>query len=312
MRVVVVDDHDLFRQGVCSLLSAHGIDVVGEATDGLEGVVKAEALRPDVVLMDVRMPGMGGLEATRMLKARAREIRIVVLTISEDDEDLFEAVKCGADGYLLKDLHSDDFFRLLEGVLRGQPAVTPTLAAKILREFSRTHPHIAPSGDELTQREHQVVDALANGAPNKEIAHALGIAESTAKYHIANVLAKLHLHNRGEVIAYATGRPRPNDGLTQREREILQALAGGASNRELADELCITESTAKYHVSTIMAKLHLRGRGEVIAYANRHGFSTGSLLPGGAGLPGASRPDGNRSDGPPEGEPDPPIRRSVH
>ena len=203
MRVLVVDDHDLFRQGVVSLLTSHGIEVVGEAVDGLEGVVSAEALRPDVVLMDVRMPGMSGLEATRMLKARAPDIRIVVLTISDDDDDLFEAIKSGADGYLLKDLHSDEFFRLLEGVPKGEPAVTPALASKLLHEFARNGAGNPPPGGDLTNRERRVLEALAGGASNREIARALAIAESTTKYHLTNIMAKLHLRNRGEVIAYA-------------------------------------------------------------------------------------------------------------
>ena len=222
MRVLVVDDHPLFREGLVSLLTSHQIVVVGEAGDGLEGVVKAEALRPDVVLMDIRMPGMGGLEATRLMKARLPDVKIVVLTVSDDDDDLFEAIKSGADGYLLKNLHSDEFFRLLAGVPAGEPAVTPALAGKILREFARSaQPRAAGAADAsaveaLTPREQEVLEAVASGATNKEIAQALYIAESTVKYHVTNIMDKLHFRNRGQAIAYATrreGEPRraPSD-----------------------------------------------------------------------------------------------------
>lgn len=211
MRVLVVDDHPLFREGIVSLLSARHVDVVGEAGDGLEGVVKAEALRPDVVLMDIRMPGMGGLEATRLLKQRLPDMKIVILTISDDDEDLFEAIKSGADGYLLKDVESDEFFRLLNGVPAGEPAVTPPLAVKILREFARSRSAAPASAteiveEELTPREREVLEALAGGATNKEIAQALYIAESTVKYHVTNIMDKLHFRTRGQAIAYATRR----------------------------------------------------------------------------------------------------------
>ena len=140
MRVVLADDHALFRDGLRSLLEARGLEVAGEANDGREAVELATRLRPDVLLMDLSMPNMGGLDATRALTAQAPDVKIVILTASEDDADLFEAIKSGAQGYLFKNLASDELFRLLDGVARGEPALTPALARKLLGEFARPVP----------------------------------------------------------------------------------------------------------------------------------------------------------------------------
>lgn len=204
MKVLIVDDHALFRDGIASLLAARDVEVVGEASDGMQAVAKAQELQPDVILMDIRMPGMGGLAATRLIKTRMPEVKIIVLTVSEESEDLFEAIKSGADGYLLKSLSSEDFFRLLEGVPRGEPAISPVLASKILREFARSKTGGArPTEEELTERERQVLERLADGDANKDIAAALHITENTVKYHVKNIMDKLHLRNRAQVVAYA-------------------------------------------------------------------------------------------------------------
>lgn len=205
MRVMVVDDHALFRDGVKSLLAARDIEVVGEAEDGQQAIDKAPALRPDVILMDIRMPVMGGLEATRILKTRMPEIKIVILTVSEDDNDLFEAIKSGADGYLLKSLESAEFFDLLGGLPRGEAAISRPLAGKILRELARREATGAPESDPdaLTEREEEVLRLLADGASNRDIAAVLVISENTVKYHMRHILDKLHLRNRAQVIAYA-------------------------------------------------------------------------------------------------------------
>src|SRR5919204_3824887 len=137
MRVLIADDHPLFRDGLRSLLEARTIEVVGEAKNGREAVDQARRLRPDVVLMDLSMPELNGLAATRLLSAELPEVKVVILTASEDDADLFEAIKSGAQGYIFKNLASDEFFRLLEGVERGEPALTPGLARKLLGEFAR-------------------------------------------------------------------------------------------------------------------------------------------------------------------------------
>ncbi|HXF82507.1 MAG TPA: response regulator transcription factor [bacterium] len=213
MRVLLADDHALFRDGVRSLLQARGIEVVGEAADGREAVEAALRLRPDVVLMDITMPRMDGLEATRLITARAPEITIVMLTVSEDDHMLFEAIKSGAQGYLLKNLQAAEFFELLEGVQRGEAALTRSLARRILEEFG-AHPRrkAADPHDELTDREREVLRAVSSGASNREVAAALHISENTVKFHMKNILDKLHLRTRAEVIAYAARRTWPLPG----------------------------------------------------------------------------------------------------
>ena len=205
MRVLIADDHALFRDGLRSLLEAHGIDVVAEARNGREAVELARIHRPDVVLMDLAMPELDGLGATRLLTAELPEIAVVVLTASEDDEDLFEAVKSGAQGFLPKDLEASRFFELLEGVTRGEPALTPALARKVLGAFARPDPKPAASDpDALTDREREVLELLVAGVTsNRELADRLFVSENTVKYHLRNILQKLHLQNRAQVIAYA-------------------------------------------------------------------------------------------------------------
>lgn len=207
MRVLLVDDHALFRDGVRSLLGARGVEVVGEAGDGERAVEAALRLRPDVVLMDITMPGMDGLEATRAIKAKAPEIKIVMLTVSDEDRTLFEAIKSGAQGYLLKNLQAAEFFELLQGVERGEAPITRGLAGRILEEFSRRlDVAAAVPQDELTEREREVLQAVSGGASNREVAAALHISENTVKFHMKNILDKLHLRSRAEVVAYAARR----------------------------------------------------------------------------------------------------------
>src|SRR5437763_359873 len=159
MRVVIADDHPLFRDGLRSLLEARGVEVLGEARDGREAVNLARKLTPDVILMDLSMPDLDGLAATRLISAEVAGVRVVILTASEDDADLFEAIKSGAQGYLFKNVASDEFFRLLEGVARGEPALTPGLARKLLGEFARPAPAtragVEPPST-LTDREREV------------------------------------------------------------------------------------------------------------------------------------------------------------
>ena len=207
MRLVIADDHPLFRDGLRSLLEARGIDVVGEARNGREAVEQVRRLRPDVVLMDLSMPEMNGLAATRVLSADHPEVKVVILTASEDDSDLFEAIKSGAQGYIFKNLDSGEFFRLLEGVARGEPALTPSLARKLLGEFARPPERVeaAVEGPQaLTEREREVLDLLVQGVTtNRELAERLVVSENTVKYHLRNILDKLHVQNRAQVVAYA-------------------------------------------------------------------------------------------------------------
>lgn len=206
MRVLLADDHPLFRDGLATLLRARGMDVVGEASNGLEAVEKARALKPDLILMDVNMPQMSGLEATRIVKTERPETKIVILTVSDDDENLFEAIKSGAQGYLLKSLQSQAFFDLLNGVAQGEAPISRGLATKILGEFAR---HLqqdeaqAANKEDLTDREKEVLRLVAEGATNRDIAGKLNVTENTVKYHLKNILEKLHLRNRAQAVAYA-------------------------------------------------------------------------------------------------------------
>lgn len=208
MRILVVDDHDLFRDGIVSLLNVRGYQVVGEARDGLEAMVRARELKPDLILMDIRMPNMGGLEATRLIKTEMPEIKVVILTMSDEEEDLFSAIKSGAQGYLLKNLKSDVFFELISGVANNEAPISPRMAAMMLQDFS-IHTQEPASNETqmgLTDREKEVLQLLAEGKANKEISSELVISESTVKFHLRNILDKLHLENRAQVIAYASRR----------------------------------------------------------------------------------------------------------
>jgi len=208
MRVLIADDHPLFRDGLRSLLEARGIDVVAEARNGREAVEQAKRLKPDVALMDLNMPELGGLDATRLISAEQPEVKVVVLTASEDDADLFEAIKSGAQGYLFKNLNSAEFFRLLDGVAQGEPALTPGLARKLLGEFARPPAPAAtttpPEAQSLTEREREVLHLLVQGVTsNRDLAQRLVVTENTVKYHLRNILDKLHVQNRAQVVAYA-------------------------------------------------------------------------------------------------------------
>jgi DNA-binding NarL/FixJ family response regulator len=201
MRIVLADDHALFRDGLASLLRAWGHDVVGYASDGAEAVALVDAERPDLVLMDVRMPRVGGLEATRQIAAAHPETSIVMLTVSEDEDDLFEAIKAGARGYLLKNLEAPQLRSMIEAVGRGEAAIAPGTAARIIAELVR--PAAPAEPDRLTDREIEVLELVTLGLRNKEIAARLGISENTAKFHLRNILEKLHAESRTELAARA-------------------------------------------------------------------------------------------------------------
>jgi DNA-binding NarL/FixJ family response regulator len=206
MRILIADDHALFRDGLRSLLEANGLEVVGEARDGREAVALTWELKPDVVLMDLMMPNMDGLEATKRLAAELPEVKVLILTAADEDAKLFEAIRSGARGYLLKDLESSEFFELLEGVGRGEPALTPRVARKLLEEFARPEQETKKSQDPraLTEREREVLELMVQGTTsNKQLAADLGVSENTVKFHMRNILDKLHLHSRAEVVAYA-------------------------------------------------------------------------------------------------------------
>jgi two-component system NarL family response regulator len=208
MRVLLADDHPLFVDGLRNLLTAHHVDTVGVARDGLEALEQARALRPDLILMDIHMPRLDGLAALRLIKAEMPDVRIVMLTMSAEDEELFEAIKGGACGYLLKTQDTDAFFSLLQDVGRGEVALSPGLAGRILQEFKRRTdaPHGIPApipGTPLSPREMQVLTLVASGLTYKEAGAKLFLSERTIKYHMAEIVARLHLENRSQAIDYA-------------------------------------------------------------------------------------------------------------
>ncbi len=206
MQVLLADDHPLFVDGLKDLLTRRGITVVGVARDGLEALQKARALRPEVILLDIQMPRCDGLTAARLIKAELPATKIVMLTMLEDDENLFEALKSGASGYLLKTLDTDEFLQLLQGVLQGETSLAPGLAERVLREFSRqSAPSTAddPPLESLTPRQQQILSLAAQALTYKEIGAALGLTERTIKYHMGEIIQRLHLQNRAEVLAYA-------------------------------------------------------------------------------------------------------------
>jgi DNA-binding NarL/FixJ family response regulator len=207
LRILLVDDHVLFRKGLAALLAARqDMEVIGEAGDGLEAIARARETVPDVILMDIHMPECDGLEAVRIIKREMPHVHIIMLTVSDDDCDLFAAIKNRAEGYLLKNLEPYQLFDMLEGVRQGEAAISGTLAAKILQEFRRLNQSMVPKPevrDELTPREVEVLERVVEGATNKEIAEALVVTENTVKIHLHNILEKLHLQNRIQAAVYA-------------------------------------------------------------------------------------------------------------
>ena len=207
MRILIADDHALFRDGLRSLLMAQGHEVIGEAKNGREAVELARQLRPDLLLMDVQMPELDGIAATRLISAEMPEMKVVILTASEEEAKLFEAIKSGAQGYLLKNLEADTFFELLDRAARGEPALTPVLARKLLQEFAKPPEPSAPAAsdqDSLTARERDVLELMVEGVTtDRKLAKRLGVSENTVKFHVRNILDKLRLHNRAEVVGYA-------------------------------------------------------------------------------------------------------------
>jgi two-component system NarL family response regulator len=205
MKVLLADDHPLFLAGLEDLLEANGYEVQGAAHDGLEAVEKARALHPEVLLMDIRMPRLDGLAALRVIKAELPEIQVIMLTISEADDDLFEAIKSGASGYLLKSQSAEELLALMRGVERGEAAFSPGLAARILQEFGRQASALEERHRTaaLSEREREVLTLVAQGLKYKEVAAKLFLSERTIKYHMGQILERLHLKNRAQVVEYA-------------------------------------------------------------------------------------------------------------
>lgn len=207
IKVMLVDDHTLVRKGISNILSSEpDLKVIGEACDGLEALEKARELLPDVILMDIYMPGYDGLTATRQIKRELPEVRIVILTVSDEEQNLFDAIKAGAQGYLLKKIEPRELCEMVRSAARGEAPISRSTAAKIIEEFARLahggQPEKAPA-DQLTPREREVLSLVAEGLGNKQVAHALTISENTVRNHLRNILEKLHLQNRVEAATYA-------------------------------------------------------------------------------------------------------------
>lgn len=208
IRILVVDDTALFRMSIAELIDKQdGMTVVGEAENGLEAVEKTHALKPDVIVMDIEMPVMDGVEAARLIREQVPGVKVVMLTVSESDEHLFDAIRFGAQGYLLKDLRPEELFDLIKAVMRNEAALSPSIAGRLLGQIRAGAP--APQAQEpegespaLTPRELEVLRLVADGLSNKEIATKLFITEGTVKNHVHNALEKLQLENRTQAAAY--------------------------------------------------------------------------------------------------------------
>ena len=208
IRVLIADDSPLFRRGISVVLATEEeICVIAEAENGDDAVMKAAEFAPDVVLMDVRMPRVNGIEAARAIRGSSPSTKIIMLTVSDEDDDLYEAIKAGANSYLLKEVSVEEVPEAIRAVVQGQSLISPSMASKLLHEYTS----LARRADEkqqaptpaLTQREHEVLKLVAKGQSNREIGDELYISENTVKNHVRNILEKLHLHSRMEAVIYA-------------------------------------------------------------------------------------------------------------
>jgi len=204
VRILIADDHALFRDGLRSLLQAQGHEIAGEARNGREAIELTRTLNPELVLMDISMPELDGIAATKAILAELPGTKVVILTSSEQNETLFDAIKAGAQGYLLKNLEADDFFALLDRAAQGEPALTPDLARKLLQEFAKPRREESEDPDALTAREREVLELMVEGVTsNRTLAKRLDLSENTVKFHVRNILDKLRLHSRAQVVGYA-------------------------------------------------------------------------------------------------------------
>jgi DNA-binding NarL/FixJ family response regulator len=209
MKILLVDDHTLFLESLQSLLTLHGYQVVGTAGDGLQALEEARRLHPDLILMDIEMPGCDGLAATRLIKAELPDTKIVMLTVAQEDKDLFESLKSGASGYLLKNSRASQLLSHLDQLAVGQAALSPGLADKILEEFARMGRQLESNSEQvegtadLTERQRQILTLIVRGMTYEQMGKTLCLSERTIRYHVEEIIHRLHLENRSQVIAYA-------------------------------------------------------------------------------------------------------------
>jgi len=203
MQVLIADDHSLFRDGIVSLLEAADFKVVGQVGNGEDAIREAQRLHPELVLIDINMPKMNGLDALSKLKTILPEIKVVMLTVSDSDDDLFTAIERGADGFLLKSLTADEFINLLDGLWRDEIALTRQMATRLLKRGRQQHTGKTTPGDMLTAREVELLKLVAEGLSNRAIAQVVSVSPNTVKYHVKNILTKLNVQNRTEAVAIA-------------------------------------------------------------------------------------------------------------
>ena len=206
IRILLVDDHTLFRSGIHALLQRQSdFEIVGEAGDGLEGAKRARTLNPDLILLDLHMPGISGLEALRLITKETPKARVIMLTVSEEADDLVDCLRAGAEGYLLKNIDTDFLLASLRGVALGESVISPQMTAKLMASVRKLPPEAALTEEKaiLTPRESEIISWLARGASNKELARTLNLAESTIKIHVQSILKKLKLNSRVQAAVYA-------------------------------------------------------------------------------------------------------------
>jgi len=206
IKILIADDHPVVREGLFAMLSRQAdFKVVGEAKDGVETVEMARRLEPDVVLMDLRMPGIDGVEAMRQIRSTNPDIKFIILTTYSDDEYIFSGIQAGARAYLLKDAPREELFKAVRAVYKGESLIQPVVASKLIDRFAELS-RKAPSGEQLTERELEILQLMAKGAANKEISAQLSISESTVKTHISNIFQKLGVNDRTEAVTQALKR----------------------------------------------------------------------------------------------------------